>query len=114
MLQQLYANVYCWAERHGKADASCNWNSFAIHVEQADVLALVDPLPLSPEEIRVVEEVGTPTHVLLSCNWHLRQSGRYRQRWGCKIYINELGLEEIEIPIDGTFSTEIGYGIALK
>ena len=103
MLQQLYADVYCWSERHGKAEASCNWNSFAIHVEQADVLALVDPLPLSPEEFRVLEELVTPTHILLTCNWHLRQSRIFRQRWGCEIYVNELGLEGVEIPIDGTF-----------
>ena len=46
MLQQLYADVYCWSERHGEAEASYNWNSFAIRINQANVLALVDPLPL--------------------------------------------------------------------
>ena len=103
MLQQLYADVYCWSERHGETEASYNWNSFAIHIAQANILALVDPLPLSSQEIRVVEELGPPTHILLTCNWHLRQSERYRKRWGCKIYINELGLEGVEIPMDGTF-----------
>ncbi|MBI1924360.1 hypothetical protein HYR99_08930 [Candidatus Poribacteria bacterium] len=103
MLQQLYSDVYCWTERHGKPETTYYWNSFAIRMAQANVLALVDPLPLSAVEIRQIEEIGTPTHILLTCNWHLRESETFRQRWGCKIYINELGLDESETQIDGTF-----------
>ncbi len=103
MLQQLYGDVYCWTERHGKPETTYYWNSFAIHLPPANVLALVDPLPLSPEDIKQIEEIGTPTHILLTCNWHLREAELFRQRWGCKIYINELGLDEAETQIDGTF-----------
>lgn len=103
MIQQLYGDVYYWTERHGKPETTYYWNSFAIWIDQANVLGLVDPLPLSAEEIRQIEEIGTPTHILLTCNWHLRESELFRQRWDCKIYINELGLEEAETQIDGTF-----------
>ncbi|MCZ6679778.1 MAG: MBL fold metallo-hydrolase [Candidatus Poribacteria bacterium] len=103
MLQQLYGEVYCWTERHGKPETTYYWNSYAIRIDSANTLALVDPLPMSDEVMQNVEEVGTPTHILLTCNWHLRESEMFRQKWGCKIYINELGLEEAETSMDGTF-----------
>ena len=103
MLRHLYGDVYYWTERHGKPETTNYWNSCAIRIDWANILALVDPLPLTDAEIGQIEEIGTPTHILLTCNWHLRESEVYRQRWGCKIYLNALGLAEAETAIDGTF-----------
>ena len=103
MLRHLYGDVYYWTECHGKPETTNYWNSCAIRIDSANVLALVDPLPLTDAEIGQIEEIGTPTHILLTCNWHLRESEVYRQRWGCKIYLNALGLAEAETAIDGTF-----------
>ena len=103
MLRHLYGDVYYWTELHGKLATTYDWNSYAIRIDWANVLALVDPLLLTEEESRQIEEIGTPTHILLTCNWHLRESEIYRQRWGCKIYVNALGLSEAETMIDGTF-----------
>ncbi len=103
MLQHLYGDVYYWTERHGNPQTTYDWNSYAIRIEQSNVLALVDPLPLTDAEIRQIEEIGTPTHILLTCNWHLREGEIYRKRWGCKIFLNALGLSEAETTIDGTF-----------
>ena len=103
MFQHLYGDVYYWTERHGKPETTYDWNSCAIHIDQADIFALVDPLPLTDREIRQIEEIGTPTHILLTCNWHLREGEIYRDRWGCKIYLNALGLSEAEATIGGTF-----------
>ena len=103
MLRHLYGDVYYWIERHGKSEATYDWNSYAIRIDRADVLALVDPLPLTDTEIRQIEEIGTPTHILLTCSWHLRAGETFRERWGCEIYLNALGLSEAETTIDGTF-----------
>ena len=103
MFQHLYGDVYYWTERHGKPQTTYDWNSYAIRIDQANVLALVDPLPLTNAEIRQIEEIGTPTHILLTCNWHLRESEIYRQRWGSVIYLNALGLSEAETTIDAAF-----------
>ena len=103
MFQHLYGDVYYWTECHGKPETTYDWNSCAIRIDRANVLALVDPLPLTDAEIRQIEEIGTPTHILLTCNWHLREGEIYRERWGCKIYLNALGLSEAETTIDGTF-----------
>ena len=103
MFQHLYGDVYYWTECHGKPETIYDWNSCAIRIDSANVFALVDPLPLTAREIRQIEEIGTPTHILLTCNWHLREGEIFRERWGCKIYLNALGLTEAETRIDGTF-----------
>ena len=103
MLRHLYGDVYYWTEPHGVPETTYDWNSYAICIDQADVLALVDPLPLTAAEIRQIEDIGTPTHILLTCNWHLREGEIFRERWGCKIYLNARGLSEAETTIDGTF-----------
>ena len=72
MLRHLYGDVYYWTEHHGKPETTYDWNSCAIRIDWANVLALVDPLPLTDAEIGQIEEIGTPTHILLTCNWHLR------------------------------------------
>ena len=68
MLQQLYGNVYRWTERHGKPETTYYWYSFAIHIDSANIFALVDPLPMSASEIAEIEKIGTPSHILLTCN----------------------------------------------
>ena len=103
MFGHLYGDVYYWTKRHGNPETTYDWNSCAIRIDRANVLALVDPLPLTDEEIRQIEKIRTPTHILLTCNWHLRESEIYRQRWESVIYLNTLGLAEAETTIDGTF-----------
>ena len=66
-------------------------------------MALVDPLPLSADEFREVEELGTPTHILLTCNYHLRESESFRQKWGCRLLLQQEQQEEAEVVIDGIF-----------
>ena len=103
MLKQISSNVYMWSEVHGAArNEPYIWNSYLIQVKDRDILSLVDPLPLSDEEIREVEEIGTPTHILLTCNYHLRESQAFKQKWGCEIRLHEDGLMDSEVPIDGT------------
>ena len=104
MLQKISPRVYCWFEIHGEArNEPYPWNSYLIHVEDENILALVDPLPMSPEEVQEIEALGTPTHILLTCEYHLRESESYKEKWGCKIFANEVELERYQVPIDGTF-----------
>ena len=101
MLKRISANVLSWSEIHGAArNEPYPWNSYLILVPRQDVLALVDPLPLSPKKMREVEAIGTPTHILLTNNYHLRESPALRQRWGCEIRLHESGIEDAEVRID--------------
>ena len=103
MLTRLESSVYAWSEPHGKPERRYQWYSYAIHVAEAKVLALVDPLVASADEIRALESLGPPTHVLLTCNWHLRNAEACRRRWGSRILIHRSGLANAETPMDGTF-----------
>ncbi len=103
MLKRISTTVYMWSEGHGAArNEPYIWNSYLIQVKERGVLILVDPLPLSDEEIREVEEIGAPSHILLTCNWHYRESDVFRQKWGCEVYLHEDGLMDSEVPIDET------------
>ena len=111
MLKQISSAVHVWSEIHGAArDEPYLWNSYLIQVKDRHVLILVDPLPLSTEEIREVEEIGIPTHILLTCNWHLRESQAFRQKWGCQVYLHQDGLLDSEVPVDGTWQDGICCG----
>ena len=103
MLMQLAPAVYAWSEPHGTPERRYQWYSYAIHVAEAKVLALVDPLVASEDEIHALEELGPPTHVLLTCNWHLRDAEACRRRWGSRILIHRSGLANAETPMDGSF-----------
>ena len=103
MLQQISSNVYRWTELHGVArNEPYDWNSYIVHLPEANRLALVDPLPLSNDEIRQLESIAKPTDILLTNSWHLRESERYQRKWNCKIYLNRTGVDEAEVPIDET------------
>lgn len=103
MLKQISSNVYMWSEVHGAArNEPYIWNSYLIQVKDRGILILVDPLPLSDEEMREVEEIGAPTHIILTCNWHLRESQVFKQKWGCEVRLHEDGLMDSEVPVDGT------------
>ncbi len=104
MLTQISSSVYCWSETHGAArNEPYPWNSFVIRTNHGDDLVLVDPLPLSAEEEREIEALGDPAHILLTCEYHLRESVAFRKRWGCDIRIHAAGSEYSEAMIDKTF-----------
>ncbi len=104
MLKQISTSVYCCSEIHGAArNEPYTWNSFVIPTSHRDGLILVDPLPLSAEEEREIEAMGKPAHILVTCEYHLRQSEAFRERWGCDIRIHPHGLGYSEAAIDETF-----------
>ncbi len=102
MLTQISSTVHMWSEIHGAArDELYLWNSYLIQVKDRDILVLVDPLPLCDEGVRQVEEIGTPTHIILTCNWHLRDSRAFKEKWGCEILLYENHVQEAEIEFEG-------------
>ena len=104
MLTQISSSVFSWSEIHGAArNEPYPWNSFVIRTNHGDGLILVDPLPLSAEDEREIEAMGDPAHILLTCEYHLRESKAFRNRWGCDVRIHADGSEYSEVTIDETF-----------
>lgn len=104
MLKQISSSVFCWSEIHGAArNEPYAWNSYVINAKANDMLALVDPLAMTDGEMQEVERIGKPTHILLTCEFHVRETQRYRDKWECRVLTLEEGIEDFEIPIDDTF-----------
>ena len=64
---------------------------------------MIDTLPLSNAEIKQIEEFGVPTHIILTCNYHERNSAQLKQKWGCEVLLYEHHVQEAEIEFEGTF-----------
>lgn len=104
MLEQIGTHVYTWTEMHGMAkNQPYPWNSHAIHLPDEDTFILVDPLLMSDQVAMGIERIATPTHILLTCENHVRASAIYRDRWGCRIWGNEVERDKFEIKLDGFF-----------
>ena len=105
MLHRLTPNLMSWTEIHGVSrNQAYPWNSYFVHSENQNVRALIDPLPLSAEQIQQIEEIGTPTHIFLTCHYHERISEQCKERWGCRLLVHENQADLYEVDIDDTFS----------
>ena len=104
MLNRLSPHVFTWTEIHGASrNQAYAWNSFFVHDDQAQVRALIDPLSLSNADVKQIEEFGVPTHIILTCNYHERNSAQFKQKWDCEVMLYEHHVQEAEIEFDGTF-----------
>ncbi|MGD0272315.1 MAG: hypothetical protein ABSB96_01065 [Gaiellaceae bacterium] len=105
-LIELLPGFYTWSDAatwSGRPGKTFKRSGFAVPLPHAGVLALIDPPGLSDRVVDELERLGPPTHVILTCNWHLRESEACRKRWDCELRINELGSATAETEIDGTF-----------
>lgn len=106
MLTEISQSVYMWSEIHGEArNEPYPWNSYAIRIPNQDILVLIDPLAASEETLQAIESLGTPTHIVLTCEFHLRESQAYQKRWGCQLWVNSIETDRYNVPIDHTFQS---------
>ncbi|MBI3973855.1 MAG: hypothetical protein HY332_21465 [Chloroflexi bacterium] len=104
MLQPLTEHVFGWTAHvpsSSRPGVTYAFNDFALALPEAGGVELVDAPPLTEEECEQLERLGTPTHVLLTCEWHTRAAARHRERWSCRVLMHEAGVAKAEVPIDG-------------
>ena len=105
MLTKLTPNLFTLAEIHGASrNQAYNWNSFLVEDKRNSVRALIDPLPLSESEIQQIDELGGPTHLMLTCAYHERSLIEFKRRWDCQVLIHEDQVDEVEFTFDATFA----------
>ena len=105
MLTKLTPHLFTWAELHGASrNQAYNWNSFLVQDESNSIRALIDPLPLSESEIQQIDELGGPTHLMLTCTHHERCLTEFKQKWGCQVLLHENQVPEAEFAFDDTFA----------
>ncbi len=105
MLTKLTPHLFTWAEIHGASrNQPYNWNSFLLQDESNSIRALIDPLSLSESEIQQIDELGGPTHLMLTCTYHERGLTEFKQKWGCQVLLHENQVQEAEFAFDDTFA----------
>ena len=105
MLEQLSNRVYRWVEVHGEARGEpYRWNSYAVHIPEREALALIDPLEMAEGEALALERICRPSHIILTCEYHLREGEQYRKRWGSTLLANDVERERYTTALDGWFS----------
>ena len=105
MLTKLTPQLFTWVEVHGASrNQAYTWNSFLVQDKSNSVRALIDPLPLSADEIQQIDALGGATHIVLTCAYHERSLMEFRQRWDCKVLVHENQVDEVEFTFDATFA----------
>lgn len=106
MLEPISPVLYRYRELHGaERGEPYDWNSYVFHLPDANVLALIDPLEPLDRTIADIEALGTPTHILLTCEWHLRNGSALRDLWGAEILVNQAEAGRYKITLNRTFDT---------
>lgn len=105
MLTKLTPQLFTWVEIHGASrNQAYNWNSFLVQDESNSIRVLIDPLPLSESEIQQIDELGGPTHLMLTCAYHERSLTEFKRRWDCQVLVHENQVQEAEFAFDDTFA----------
>ena len=105
MLTKLTPLLSTWVEVHGASrNQGYNWNSFLVQDESNSVRALIDPLPLSANQIQQIDELGGPTHLMLTCAYHERSLIEFKRKWDCQVLVHEHQVDEVEFTFDDMFA----------
>lgn len=99
-MKDVCEGIYQWSVFN--EEKGLNFNG--LYLETAEGTILVDPPPLSEEDIAEIEKRGIPHEIYLTNKHHTRASAEHRERWGSKIFVSEDDQALMEIPVDGTFS----------
>jgi glyoxylase-like metal-dependent hydrolase (beta-lactamase superfamily II) len=99
-MKKILNHLYTWGVFN--QDKQLDFNGLYLRTPQRFVL--IDPPPMQPKDIEMVESFGIPKKIYLTNKHHTRDSAEHRARWGSKIFIHEGDAPLMEIPIDGTFS----------
>jgi glyoxylase-like metal-dependent hydrolase (beta-lactamase superfamily II) len=67
-------------------------------IKTNDATILIDPFRLS--ELSSLEAIGTPTHVIICGNNHVRDAAFYRKRYGARICAHRDLMSKIDVSVD--------------
>lgn len=76
----------------------------AMHVvKAADAVVLIDPCRLPESDLKTLEGLGKPTHVIITCGNHVRHAEFYRERYQVRVMANRKLMSKIGIGVDDFF-----------
>ena len=84
-MRQILPGIHTWAVF--SQEKGLDFNGHLVVNEEG--CAIVDPPPMSPEQIARVEELGRPTAVVITNCHHTRDATAYAGRWKIPILLND-------------------------
>jgi hypothetical protein len=86
-VQLILPGVFHWTTLHPRHGIEIS--SYLLEAERV----LIDPMA-PPEGLDWFAERGAPEAILLTNRHHYRDSGRFAERFGCRVWVNRLGAQE--------------------
>ncbi len=110
MIEEIFNGVHHWTALHKGIGTEVH----SYYVPES--LALIDPMEPA-EGLDWFEEHGRPERILLTNRHHYRDSGRFADRFGCRVLCHRAGLHEFEggAAVDPfAFGDEVAPGITAE
>ena len=89
MIEEIFSGVHHWTALHKGIGTEVH----SYYVPES--AALIDPMEPA-EGLDWFEEHGRPERILLTNRHHYRDSGRFADRFGCRVLCHRAGLHEFE------------------
>jgi hypothetical protein len=99
-MESVARDVFQWS--HFSQEKQLDFNGHLILAGQQRLL--VDPPPLSAEELTAIRRGGPIDAIILTNRDHVREAGTYRGLFRTKILAPELDAPLMELAVDGTFT----------
>ena len=99
-MKQISDEIFQWSVFNEEKGLDFN----GLYIRTSLGAILMDPPPLSEEDVAQIEQLGPPKRIYLTNKHHTRAAAQHRDRWGAKIYVPLDDQEMMEIPVDGTYS----------
>ena len=110
MIEEIFSGVHHWTALHKGIGTEVH----SYYVPES--AALIDPMEPA-EGLDWFEEHGRPERILLTNRHHYRDSGRFADRFGCRVLCHRAGLHEFEggAAVDPfSFGDEVAPGITAE
>jgi glyoxylase-like metal-dependent hydrolase (beta-lactamase superfamily II) len=99
-MRRITSGIYQWSVFN--EEKGLDFNGLYLKTKAGPVL--VDPPPLGPEEIKILEKMGAPRRIYLTNKHHTRDAAAHRARWRAKLLVPKGDQPLMEIPSDGIFA----------
>ena len=96
---QLFPGVWQWS--WFSQEKALDFNGLFLTVGEHRIL--IDPPPMTPEEMTLSRRGGPPDYILITNRDHSREAVAYQKEFGCQIYVPEADAPQMELKADRTY-----------
>lgn len=99
-MRQVLPHIWQWS--WFSPEKQLDFNGHLLHV--GDHRVLVDPPPLSPQEMAEIRQGGPIDYIVITNRDHQREADRYREEFRCRVFAPEADAAAMTMEIDKTFT----------